>query len=114
IAVPTTEKDHGDTTVVDYQVSKIALSKTTFESDVMAKDSMNNVLKRLERYKSQISQLEEKNQLISYVQHLISPIESSFPVPGMMAIPDQEILKQSKDVITLGHTLMSWVSEIES
>ncbi|KAH9326060.1 hypothetical protein KI387_006238 [Taxus chinensis] len=92
----------------------LGIGKSTLESDmVMAQDSMDILLKRLEKYKSQNSQLKaEKNQLVDYVQHLINSISSTFLVPDAVAAPDEETLNLSKEINTLGHVTKSWLSEI--
>ncbi|KAH9331795.1 hypothetical protein KI387_003903, partial [Taxus chinensis] len=105
LAIPQVDKERDAMTSADYEVSRLGLGKSTLESDmVMAQDSMDIVLKRLEKYKSQNSQLKaKKNQLVDYVQHLINPISSTFPVPDAVAAPDEETLNFSKEINTLGH-----------
>ncbi|KAH9316147.1 hypothetical protein KI387_024774, partial [Taxus chinensis] len=90
------------------------LEESTLESDMaLARDSIDIVLKRLEKYKSQNSQLKaEKHQLVEYVQHLINPISSTFPVPDAVAAPYEETLNLSKEINTLGHVTKTWLSEI--
>ncbi|KAH9313378.1 hypothetical protein KI387_028413, partial [Taxus chinensis] len=65
LAIPQVDKEHDVMTSVDYEVSRLGLGRSTLESDmVMARDSIDIMLKRLEKYKSQNSQLKaEKNQL---------------------------------------------------
>ncbi|KAH9315935.1 hypothetical protein KI387_024562, partial [Taxus chinensis] len=65
LAIPQVDKKHNAMTSTDYEVSRLVLVKSTLESDItMTRDSIDIVLKSLEKYKSQNSQLkDEKNQL---------------------------------------------------
>ncbi|KAH9326634.1 hypothetical protein KI387_006812, partial [Taxus chinensis] len=65
LTIPQVDKERDAMTPADYEVSRIGLGRSTLESDMaMARDSIDIVLKRLEKYKSQNSQLKaKKNQL---------------------------------------------------
>ncbi|KAH9306609.1 hypothetical protein KI387_011013 [Taxus chinensis] len=114
LSIPQVEKEHNAMTSTNYKVSRLGLGKSTLESDMeMARDSMDIVLRRLAKYKYQNSQLKaKKNQLVNYVQHLINPISSTFPVLDAVAATDKETLNLSKEVNTLGHVTKSQLSKI--
>ncbi|KAH9321116.1 hypothetical protein KI387_015755, partial [Taxus chinensis] len=65
LAIPQVDKERDAMTPADYEVSRLGLGRSTLESDMaMDQDSIDIVLKRLEKYNSQKSQLKaEKNQL---------------------------------------------------
>ncbi|KAH9323145.1 hypothetical protein KI387_017784, partial [Taxus chinensis] len=113
LAIPQVDKERDAMTPADYEVSRLGLGRSTLKSDMEARDSIDIVLKRLEKYKSQNSQLTaENNQLVEYVQHLINPISSTFPVPDPVAAPDEDTLNLSKEINTLGHVTKTWLLEI--
>ncbi|KAH9295033.1 hypothetical protein KI387_038621, partial [Taxus chinensis] len=66
LAIPRVDKERNAMTPADYEVSRLGLGRSTLESDMaMARDSIDIVLKRLEKYKSQNSRLKaEKSQLV--------------------------------------------------
>ncbi|KAH9308288.1 hypothetical protein KI387_036199, partial [Taxus chinensis] len=64
LAIPQVDKERDAMTPVDYEVSRLGLGRSTLESEMaMDKDLIDIVLKILEKYKSQNSQLKaKKNQ----------------------------------------------------
>ncbi|KAH9319344.1 hypothetical protein KI387_021113, partial [Taxus chinensis] len=114
LTIPQVDKEHDSMTPIDNEVSILGLGRSTLESDMaMARDSINIMLKRLEKYKSQNSHLKaKKNQLVEYVQHLMNPIASTFPIHDAVAAPDEENLNLSKEINTLGHVTKPWLLEI--
>ncbi|KAH9298616.1 hypothetical protein KI387_030298, partial [Taxus chinensis] len=68
LSIPQVEKERNAMTPADYEVSRLGLGRSTLECDMaMARDSIDSMLKRLEKYKSQNTQLKaEKNQLVEY------------------------------------------------
>ncbi|KAH9321649.1 hypothetical protein KI387_016288, partial [Taxus chinensis] len=65
LVIPQVDKERDAITSIDYEVSRLGLGKSTSESNMeMPRDSMDVVLKRLEKYKSQNSQLKAEKKSI--------------------------------------------------
>ncbi|KAH9328536.1 hypothetical protein KI387_000644 [Taxus chinensis] len=92
---------------VDYKIKKRkrVVKAIDIDFDALFKLS-NDVIPKKPKLKA------EKNQLVEYVQHLINPISSTFPIPDAVAAPDEETLNLSKEINTLGHVTKTWLSEI--
>ncbi|KAH9292731.1 hypothetical protein KI387_042088, partial [Taxus chinensis] len=92
----------------------VMLNKSIMENDaVHAHESVDSVLRRMEKYKLQTIQFKEENQqLIAYAQHLTIPISYTVQIPTVVVVSDQETLVLLKEINNMGRATKAWMDNV--